>query len=121
MKKYFLTASLIISILILSGCASASPRAINGKYYMGGDSNCRRYRVISDDKIMCMNIDGQDMGYRNAMSDQELEMYRFNTLRSDSSSRELNYQTQERRNRTRELDYETQQMLNKKSYQNLRY
>lgn len=99
MKKSFLTALSIISILILSGCAIKSPRAINGKYYMAGDSNCRRYRVISDDRIMCLNSDGQETGYRNAMSDQELEMYRFNLSREDAAWQQINYNNQQQANR----------------------
>lgn len=98
MKKYLLATLSLIWILSLSGC-SAQPNLVNGKYYMGGDSNCRRYRVISDDRIMCMNSDGQDVGYRNAMTNQELQMWQFNQSREDAASQQLNYNNQQQANR----------------------
>jgi hypothetical protein len=67
--------TLVVLVIFLGGCAVASPQNIDGKYYMGGDSNCARYTVVSDSRIMCMNKAGVGMGFRNAMTDQELEMY----------------------------------------------
>ena len=113
MKKYILTTLSLIPILILSGCASAIPNAINGKYYMAGDSNCKRYRVISDDRIMCIDSDGRDTGYRNAMNNQELQMYQFNQSREDAAWQQVNYNNQQQANRNL---YQTQQLMNRMRY-----
>lgn len=99
MKYFSLTVLSFIGILSFTGCGGATPNAINGKYYMGGDSNCKRYRVISDDRIMCMDSDGRDTGYRNAMSNQELQMYQFNKSREDAAQSQLNYNNQQQANR----------------------
>ncbi len=73
--KNFIIVSLII---FLGGCASAMPNLVNGKYYMGGDSSCSRYRTLSESRIMCMDKDGNETGYRDAMTDQQLQMYQHN-------------------------------------------
>lgn len=99
MKKLLLVISSLIVILSLTGCGGASPRALNGKYYMAGDSNCKRYRVISDDRIMCIDSDGRDTGYRNAMNNQELQMYQFNQSREDAAWQQVNYNNQQQANR----------------------
>lgn len=99
MKKLVLISLSFVGVLILSGCGGASPRALNGKYYMAGDSNCVRYRIISDSRVMCMDADGRETGYRNAMSDQELQMYRFNQSRDDAAWSQLNYNNQQQLNR----------------------
>lgn len=69
--------TLALVTILLGGCASAMPNFVNGKYYMGGDSNCSRYRILSESQIMCINEDGKDTGYRNAMTDQQLQMYQM--------------------------------------------
>lgn len=83
-QKNYLRSFSLIAILTFAGCA-AKPNLVNGKYYMGGDSNCRKYRALSDDQIMCVNSDGQETGYRNAMSDQELQMYYYNQAEESAS------------------------------------
>lgn len=74
MKKYFSAFLLLVVFLGLSGC-SARPQAINGKYYMGGDDSCRGYRIIGDSRIMCIDSNGKETGYRDAMSQQDMNMY----------------------------------------------
>lgn len=69
---------LIVLVVALTGCASAMPNFYNGKYYMAGDSSCSRIRQHTEDKIMCMNSDGEETGWRAAMTDQQLEMWRYN-------------------------------------------
>jgi len=44
MKKFII----VWLTIFLCGCASAMPNLVNGKYYMGGDSSCSRYRALSD-------------------------------------------------------------------------
>lgn len=63
----------------LTACASnAELTAINGGYYLAGDSSCVRYRMLSPMRIMCINTDGQESGYRDAMSPQQLQVYLYN-------------------------------------------
>jgi len=69
--------TLISLAILLGGCSTAAPNFINGKYYLAGDSNCKRYRVLSESRIMCMNKKGEEVGYRDAMTDQQLQMYMY--------------------------------------------
>ena len=63
--------------VILGGCSSAEPYLVNGKYYVMGDKNCARYKLIYDGRIMCYNKNDEQIGYRDAMTDQELQMYMY--------------------------------------------
>lgn len=60
-------AIILITGLGFSGCSSVMPNAVNGKYYMMGDSNCARYTVLDSNRVMCYNSDGEKMSYRSAM------------------------------------------------------
>ena len=71
--------SLVCLLLALVGC-SASPQFIRGNYYMTGDSNCKLYREITATSINCYTSDDKLVGYRNAMTDQELQMYRHEQI-----------------------------------------
>lgn len=99
MKKWLLLIFSTMALSLLSGCASAMPNAINGKYFMAGDSNCKRYRMLSDDRIMCLDSDGQETGYRRAMTNQELQMWQFNQSREDAAWQQINYNNQQQANR----------------------
>lgn len=80
----------ILLTIFCIGC-TAKPNLINGKYYMAGDSDCRRYRTVSDSdsRIMCMNSDGGETGYRDAMTDQELYMYQSNQAQIQAENNNL--------------------------------
>jgi hypothetical protein len=99
-------AIILITELGFSGCSSAMPNAVNGKYYMMGDSNCARYTVLDSNRVMCYNSDGEEMGYRSAMSNQELQQWRFNQSQSNSN-------TQNTLNR---INYNNQQQMNRNAY-----
>ena len=73
-KRLFLLL-ILSSVSITYGCATARPNFYNGKYYMAGDDNCRYMRQIATDRIMCSNANHVDIGYRDAMTDQQLQMY----------------------------------------------
>ncbi len=63
-------------IVFLSSCATYSaPNFFNGKYYMAGDDNCRYMRQLDNNRIMCQDSSHKDVGYREAMTDQQLQMY----------------------------------------------
>lgn len=63
-------------MLWVAGCAtSPAPNFYNGAYYMAGDASCVHLQAISPTRVMCQNAKGQQTGYRDAMTDQQLMMY----------------------------------------------
>lgn len=94
-KKYFLF--LILTLLSTGGCGySAMPNFINGKYYMAGDDNCRQSRQnlydIMNDTIQCLDKDGNYIEHRSAMTDQQLEMWKFNQQMQQLQQAQFNQQ-----------------------------
>lgn len=62
--------------LMASACAtSAAPNYIGGQYFMGGDRDCKSYRLISSHAIECINGKGQVTGQRTAMTAADLQYY----------------------------------------------
>lgn len=53
---------------------------------MMGDKSCRRYRPISSRRIMCHTKDGTKTGYRDAMTDQQFQMYMHNQEMANRTS-----------------------------------
>lgn len=104
----------LLSVVIMFaffGCArTATPNNIAGKFYMAGDSNCVRYRQLSSTRILCIDTNGAETGYRDAMTDQELQMYMHNRTIAQQQSAQLNQSLQ---NLNNELNYNNQQMLNR--------
>ncbi|MCP3017577.1 hypothetical protein [Cupriavidus basilensis] len=92
MKKI---ATLFLAVTVAGCASSAAPNFVNGRYYMAGDSACERYRVLSPSRIMCFNSDGQATGYRDAMTDQQLQMYQFNQQMTVQQMQQLNAQLQQ--------------------------
>ena len=103
--------SIFIIVLGFNGCSSAMPNAVNGKYYMMGDSNCARYTVLDSNRVMCYNSDGEKMGYRSAMSEQELQQWRFNQSQNNAATQ----------NMLNQMNYNNQQQMNRNTYNNNRY
>ncbi|MDP3279483.1 MAG: hypothetical protein Q8M57_00245 [Nitrosomonas sp.] len=69
----------IILVTSLAGCvSSAAPNFYNGRYYMAGDESCVQIRALSDTRVMCADTNGKETGYREAMTDQQLQMYQHN-------------------------------------------
>ena len=60
---------------LLVACGAAKPNLFNGQYYMAGDSNCVNGRQVAPNKIMCIDKDGNDTGWRQALSKADLEGY----------------------------------------------
>lgn len=92
----FALKAVIIVLIIgtLSGCfRTAMPNFYNGRYYMAGDDNCVRSRMLSNTRIMCVNSDGKETGYRDAMTDQQLQMYQHNKQMAQQQSLTLNCYT----------------------------
>lgn len=91
--KYILIAA---AALILSGCASsAAPRYVNGNYYMVGDSTCVQGRQLSSTRIMCADKKGNDTGYRDAMTPQDLQMYQIQMVQQQQSMQQLTQSLQQ--------------------------
>lgn len=108
MKRLISLGGVCLIVPGLSGCSGgAKPNLINGKYYMGGDSKCKRYRVISNSRIMCQDSKGRDMGWRDAMTNQQISMWQHNQSQS-------NYDYQQQMNRN---NYNYQQQRNRSLYQ----
>lgn len=124
MKKVIGGILITLSTLVLfTGCArTAIPNNIGGKFYMAGDDNCVRYRQLSDSRIMCINGDGQETGYRNAMSDQEMQYYMHKDAQNQAEWRDLNnqlnYNNQQMQNRN---NYNMQQMMNRNNTYKFQY
>jgi len=84
-----------VAPLLLSSCASgASPRLLNGRYYMGGDAQCLGYRILSPTRIMCLDKSGRDMGYRDAIPHETMQIYVQQQAARRQSMAELTAQLQ---------------------------
>jgi len=90
MKKHLYVASVFVAVLSLSGCSStpsAKMTSVGGKFYMVGDSNCAYYKQRDENSILCANQNKQTTGYRNALSDQELQ-YKMHRERIEQAESE---------------------------------
>ncbi len=79
---------LLCVIILMQGCASASPYRYNGKYYMVGDSSCDRFSRRTSNTINCFDSDGNPTGYREAMTDQDIQMYNARQAQADRDLKE---------------------------------
>lgn len=74
-------AMIAFAVLTLSACSTtndvAMPNFLNGHYYMAGDPTCKNARNITRTRIMCMTAEGQDTGWRDAMTPQQIQMWQF--------------------------------------------
>jgi hypothetical protein len=68
---------LIASAILVTGCSSnIYPSYHAGKYYlMGGDDRCQYVQQVSDTRIMCLDEDRNETGYRDALTGDELNHY----------------------------------------------
>ena len=78
MKKITLSISLLGILIGLSSCGGTpGPQFFQGNYYWL-DSDCMRFRSTTATSIECFNSDHVPTGYRNAMTEQQMDMYRHN-------------------------------------------
>ena len=107
-----------IVFLSIVGCSSyvATPRYINGGYYMAGDSSCVAYRPLSASSIMCVDTEGKDTGYRTAMTNQDLQMYQARVMADNLAALQMqqNMQNfnQNMQQNIQNMNYFNQQMSN---------
>ena len=84
-------ALIALFALIISGCAStAMPNFYNGNYYMAGDPSCVQMKALSSTRIMCADKKGADTGYRDAMTYDQLLMYRIQVAQQQAQMQEIN-------------------------------
>lgn len=83
-------------MLLISGCASnPAPNYFNGNYYMAGDSNCTQMRPLSSTRVMCIDTNGQNTGYRDAMTYEQMQMYQVQVLNQRAQMEQLSQQLQQ--------------------------
>lgn len=73
---------LLALVPLLAACSAptryAAPFFYNGSYYMAGDDVCRNILEVQQGRVVCRDANGQATGYRDAMTDQQLQMYQHN-------------------------------------------
>ena len=80
----------LIVTFLLTGCYMAANRmASDGYYYKNiGGSSCVKWTVVKTRQIKCFDKDGRFTRYQNAMSDQEVMVWKLgdveNAVRSNS-------------------------------------
>ena len=80
---------------IVSGCAtSPAPNLFNGNYYMVGDSNCVQGRSVTSTRIMCIDKNGKETGYRDAMTREQIQMYQYQAAQRQMQMEQLNQSMQ---------------------------
>lgn len=115
MNKIFVVKAVSFSFLflgLLSGCSStpsAKMTSVGGKFYMVGDSNCTYYKQRDENSILCANENKQTTGYRNALSDQELQYKMHRERIQQAESAEFNRSLE---SLNRSLDSMNQNMSN---------
>lgn len=98
-----------LSALLMASCAtSPQPNLINGRYFMIGDRECKRYIVEGASQVGCYNSDGKYTGYRNAMSQMELQYYSAQMAQQQQQVAQMRAQLDAGNAR---LQQQTQQML----------
>lgn len=66
----------LVGLLSLTACANdPALNFVNGRYYIAGDKHCKFSRTISDSQIMCFDKDRKETGYRNALTNDEIQMF----------------------------------------------
>ena len=66
---------IILLVTVLAGCSSVGPALYNGRYYMIDRSVCVKWREYADNSMLCVDKEGNSIGYVNPMSDQQVQMY----------------------------------------------
>ena len=90
--KTLLTATFSAGILMTSGCSSdPHPElASNGNYFMVGGASCEKYRPVSQTTIECADANGNSTGYRNAMTQADMQMYTYQRQQAQQQLQALN-------------------------------
>ena len=92
MLKY----ALFTVAMTVAGCAGpAGPVSFNGQHYMAGDSTCARITSLTPSRVMCHDSDGNETGWRDAMTPQDIENYFRQRQMQDQEMQNLNQSIQQ--------------------------
>jgi len=74
----------LLVVFFVTGCRMASNQvASDGKYYRNvGGNSCAQYDVVRSGRIKCMDVDGKFTYYQNAMTDQEVMVWKMDDIGS---------------------------------------
>ena len=72
---------LVLFSTLIAGCSTPGPQLLRGSYYWTGDSSCESSSYRTDTSINCYNSDEEATGYRNAMTNQEMQAYKYEQQR----------------------------------------
>ena len=86
MKRYLP----LFSIVALGGCTTtAAPNLYAGQYYLAGDAACVSVTPISSTRVMCADKKGNQTGYRDAMTAQDLQMWQYQAANQRAQMQQL--------------------------------
>lgn len=94
MKNIFFILTIMLIVSACSSTPTAKMTPIDGKFYMIGDSNCIYYKKRDNQSILCANESQQTTGYRNALTDQEIQygMHRERIQQAESAEASRSFQ-----------------------------
>lgn len=94
MKNTFFILTIMLIVSACSSTPTAKMTSIDGKFYMIGDSNCIYYKKRDNQSILCANESQQTTGYRNALTDQEIQygMHRERIQQAESAEASRSFQ-----------------------------
>ena len=78
-------------LLTVAGCSTvATPSFIDNNYYMMGDPSCVQARFLSSTRIMCLDKNGSETGYRDSMTSDQLQMHQIQLAQQQAQMQALN-------------------------------
>jgi hypothetical protein len=110
----------VLVVLVVAGCATtASPSLIGNHYYMMGDSKCLQGRFLSETRMMCLDKNGNDTGYRDGMTSEQLQSYQqaqaYNQYNQQVQMQQLSQQLQQTaqafQNASQQIQQQSQQYV----------
>ncbi len=82
--------ALISLMSLLAACAAAPrPTLIDGQYFMAGDSDCSRARIVNSLQIMCADRNGRETAMRVSMTPSQLAQYGLQQQHTQQALREI--------------------------------
>lgn len=101
--------AVFISSLWLVGCSShyASPAFSQGGYFMVGDESCVWQRHLTPTRIECYDQKRVYRGYRDAMTEAELQIYLYQQAQANASYQQQSQQIAETNEQLRQFTQRT--------------
>lgn len=102
----------LVCAVFIGGCStSAAPYYMNGNYYMVGDVSCINARTLSPTRIMCVDKDGNNTGYRDAMTSEQIQMYQIQRAQRQMEINQLSYQLGQMGNQFNQMGQQSLQQI----------